>query len=203
MSRARTAAAVLAVAAAIPLVTAASASASPVPQQVRATTFITDRPDGGNAGYWADDTMIRSLVITRTGGVPGAYTFTARLTDTGAFTTIKGALAPDQGAPYTGQVERSEVTGLMQGYAQFSFTASTLPSSSLVPRSENDHGNVPADSTSTWYELAFHAGTVFGGAGIGDWSWSYLAFTRTGLQVWIDGWNNGYGDVAGDGQITG
>jgi hypothetical protein len=193
-------------AAAVPvtlLASAGAASASPAPQQVRAATFITDRPDGGNAGYWADDTMNRTLVITRTGGTTGDWTFKATLTDDGAFTTIKGAQVPNQAAPWTGETIRSAVTGLMTGYANFTFTASKLPSSSLVPRFENDHGNVPADDTSTWYMLAFPAGTTFGGAGIGNWGWTYLTFTRTGLQFWADTAANGYGDLAGDGQITG
>ena len=203
MFRAGIAATAIAIAAAIPLMAAASASASPAPQQVRAATFITDRPDGGNAGYWADDTMERSLVITRTGGTTGDWTFKATLTDDGAFTTIKGALAPNQAPQYAGETERSAVTGLMTGYADFTFTASKLPSSSLVPRFENDHGNVPADDTSTWYMLAFPAGTSFGGTGIGNWGWTYFAFTPRGLQFWSDAYNNNYGDSAGDGQITG
>lgn len=208
-----TAASVAALAASAALVLGAgAANASPrvlpklAPPVVTAVTFVQDRPDGGNGSpdpYWADDTMMRELTITRTGGVAGAYDFTARLTDEGSFTTIKGAQAPNQGAPYTGEVIKSVVSGLINGSADFSFTASTLPSSSLVPRSENDHGNVPSDSTSTWYELAFSHGTTFGGAGIGNWGWTYLALTPRGWQYWADTLGNGYGDLAGDGQITG
>ena len=110
---------------------AASASVHSVPQpQVRAVTFVTDRPDGGNGSpdpYWADDTMTRTLVITRTGGTPGAYTYTATLTDEGEFITIKGAQAPNQAPSYAGEVIRSRSAGIIQGYADFSFTASTLP----------------------------------------------------------------------------
>jgi hypothetical protein len=201
------AAAVLGVAAvAMPMATAAAASASPVPQQTRAVTFVTDRPDGGNGSpdpYWADDTMTRTLVITRTGGTPGDYTFSATLADEGEFITIKGAQAPNQAPSYAGEVIRSRSAGIIQGYADFTFTASTLPDVALVPKAENDHGNVPADSTSTWYELAFSPGTVFGGAGIGNWGWTYFAITPHGLQFWSDAYNNNYGDSAGDGQITG
>ena len=209
MLRTRTAAAILTIASAALLAGAGAASASvhSVPQpQVRAVTFVTDRPDGGNGSpdpYWADDTMTRTLVITRTGGTPGDYTYTATLTDEGEFVTIKGAQAPNQAPSYAGEVIRSRSAGIIQGYADFAFTASTLPSSSLVPKAENDHGTVPADSTSTWYELAFPAGTVFGGPGIGNWGWTYFAITPHGLQFWTDDWNNNYGDSAGDGQITG
>jgi len=147
--------------------------------------------------------MNRTLIITKTGGTTGDWTFKATLTDDGAFTSIKGAQVPNQAAPYTGGTIRSAVTGLMTGYADFTFTASKLPSSSLVPRFENDHGNVPADDTSTWYELAFPAHTTFGGTGIGNWGWTYFAFTPRGLEYWADTASNGYGDLAGDGQITG
>jgi hypothetical protein len=159
--------------------------------------------------------------------VPGAYTYTAALTDAGTFTTIKGEQAPNQGGSYAGDVIKSKVTGPMEGYAAFSFTASTLPVAAFnagVPLTENDHGAVPSDSTSTWFELAFPSGTTFGGAGIGNWSWTYRATVVTVTsqkvclsrgfcwtvpavhvqhQQWTDGSGNGYGDLAGDGQITG
>lgn len=217
------------VAAAALTATAGTASASP-PVTVHAHTIVTDRPDGGNGSpdpYWADDSMTRTLSITRTGGTAGAYTFTAKLKDKGTFTTIKGKQTPNQSGPYAGETIKSKVTGKMTGYADFSFTASALPSGGLnagVPLTENDHGNVPADSTSTWYELAFPAGTHFGGAGIGAWSWTYKATVTTvtlqkvclspgwcwtvpavqvSHQQWIDAWNNGDGDLPGDGNITG
>lgn len=223
-------AAILASAALLAGAGAASASVHPVQQpQVRAVTFVTDRPDGGNGSpdpYWADDTMTRTITITQTGGMPGAYTFTAALKDAGAFTTVKGEQAPNQGPGYAGDVIKSKVTGPMDGYADFSFTASNLPDAAFnagIPLTENDHGAVPADSTSTWFELAFPAGTTFTG-GIGDWSWTYKATVVTVTsqtvclsrhfcwtvpvvhlqrQQWTDGWDNNYGDSAGDGQITG
>lgn len=210
-------------------VSAVSASAAPhsFPVAVRAVTQITDRPDGGNGGTWADDSMTRSITIIRTGGVPGAWTFTARLADRGSFTTIKGALTPNQGGSYAGDVIKSQVTGRLKGWADFSFTASSLPNSGWnagVPLAENDHGANPADSTSTWYELAFPAGTTFGGAGIGDWSWKYDATVRTTTsqkvclsrgfcwsipvisvdrQQWVDAWDNGDGNLPADGNILG
>jgi hypothetical protein len=207
-----------AIATAALLASAGAASAMPTPiagpHPVQAHTLVTDRPDGGNGSpdpYWADDSFIRSLAITLTGGTAGDYTYTASLADFGTFTTIPGKQAPNQGPGYAGDLIKSRVTGIMTGYADFSFTASSLPDASLVPASENDHGQVPADDTSTWYELAFPAGTTFGGAGIGPWSWTYDAvvktvekgFPRLTPQQWTDSMDNGYGDLAGDGQITG
>ena len=203
-----------------------------------ALTHLADRPDGGNGtpSTWADDTFSRVLTITQTGGTAGAYTFTAKLADEGTFTTIKGAPTPNQGPGYAGDVIKSKVTGPMEGYADFTFTASKLPSTSPnagVPVSEDDHGVAPAGahSTSSWYELAFPAGTTFPSGGIGDWSWTYNATVETVTykvvyievrahrhyflvrellpvvhvthQKWIDALSNGYGDLAGDGNITG
>jgi hypothetical protein len=200
-------AAIASAAAAALLASAGAASAMPTPisgpHAVQAHTLVTGRPDGGNGSpdpYWADDSFDRSITITLTGGTTGHYTYTASLADIGMFTTIKGAQAPNQGGHYAGDVIESSVTGFMTGWADFSFTASSLPDAALVPASENDHGQVPADDTSTWYELAFPAHTVFGGAGIGDWAWGYATLAH---QQWADTLDNGYGDLAGDGQITG
>ena len=96
--RARIAFTVLAAGAAL-AAAAGTASATPHQPSVHATTRVTDRPDGGNGGVWADDTFRRSITITLTGGGPGAYTFTAQLTDRGSFKTIKGALTPNQVDP--------------------------------------------------------------------------------------------------------
>ena len=183
---------------------------------MNATTIIKDRPDGGNGSpdpYWADDYFTRHLTISLTGGTPGAYTYTAAIDDTaGTFVAIKEKQTPNQGAPYTGDVIQSAVTGTMNGYADYSFTASSLPSTAPgygVPAFENDGGNPPVNSTSAWYELAFPHGTVFGGAGIGAWSWTYGAnvalrvFPFVSHQQWVDAWDNGYGDLPGDGNITG
>ena len=206
--------------------TAGTAVAAP-PPPVHAVTHVTNRPDGGNGGTWAYDDLTRTITIRLTGGGPGAYTFTAGLTDKGSFTTIKGAETPNQGGSYAGDTIRSKVTGTVRGYAEFSFTASNLPTpgpNAGVPATENDHRSTPADSTSTWYELAFPSGTHFGGAGIGDWSWTYKATvtTRTSRRVcltrgwcwgvpvvhvshqqWVDAFNNSDGNAPSDGNITG
>ena len=204
MFRTRTAAAAVALAASAALTgMAGAASASPPPHQVTAVTFVTDRPDGGNGTpdpYWADDTLTRMILIVPAGGRPGCWAFTALLSDTGTFTTIRGAQAPNQGPGYAGDVIKSRVTGFMTGWADFTFTASNLPDGARVPALENDHGNGPADDTSTWFKLAFPVHTTFGGPGIGNWAWGYITVAG---QQWADTLDNGYGDLAGDGQITG
>lgn len=211
--------------------------ASAAPAAAHAQTYLVDRPDGGNGNpdpYWADDTFTRDMIITLTGGSAGDYTFSAEVQDRGTFTTIPREQTPDQGGLYAGDLIQSRVTGMMNGYADYSFTATELPDAAPnagVASYENDHGVVSSDSTSTWYELAFPAGTVFGGTGIGDWSWTYDATVRTVTyrtirtweyehhhwipvresvpvvhavrQQWTDAWDNGYGDLPADGNISG
>jgi hypothetical protein len=214
------------------LATAGAASAAPAVHQPawHASTKVTDRPDGGNGSpqWWADDTMTRTLKITETGGTAGHWTFDAKLTDDGTFTTRKGAQTPNQGPGYAGDTIKSKVTGTMTGTVDYSFTATSLPSSARnlgVPAGETDHGNPTLGfSTPIWYEQAFPSGTTFGGAGIGHWSWTYkVAVTgpvtlkvcvtahlcwsttvnRTVHEQWIDAWDNNYGDDATDGNIAG
>lgn len=187
----------LAVMAAVPAVLALGATAASAHVLPHTQTRITDRPDGGNGSppYWADDNFTRDLVITPAAGNPATCTvstpcsYTAVLTDNGTFTTIKGEQTPNQGPGYTGDVIESRVTGTMTGYADFSFTATSAPSTAPnqgVPVYVNDHNTAPSGvtlgtdaGTSGWYELAFPSGTAFGGTGIGDWSWKYDASIRT------------------------
>ena len=228
--RARIAFTILAAAAAV-TASAGTASATPHQPSVHASTQVTDRPDGGNGGVWADDTFRRDITITLTGGGPGAYTYTATLKDRGSFTTIKGTPTPNQGAPYAGDLIKSKVKGTLRGTADFSFTASSLPNSGPnadVATKEKDHGNAPTpgspQTTSLWYEQAFPAGTTFSGPGIGDWAWTYKATVVTvrhhrvcltrgwcwrvpvrhvDHQKWVDSSSNGDGNLPADGNIRG
>ncbi len=139
--------------------TAAMAGASTVHRPhgpapaVHARTLLTGHPDSGGNGNWATDTMVRDLTITRTGGHPGDYTFRATVRDTGGFRTDRGAYTPNQGAPYTGDKIRGQVSGRLAGQADYTFTASRLPSTSRnagVPGVVR--GPVSGDrTTSLWY----------------------------------------------------
>jgi hypothetical protein len=165
-----------------------------------AVTALSDRPDSGGNGNWAVDHLHRTLVITRT----GSGTYDAILTDTGTFRTIPGAYAPDQGGSDLGTHVTSSRYGLSQvtGQARFSFTATSTPDLRLVPR----HVSGSQFSTSTWYELAFPQGTVFGGTGITTWSWHYqliCIFSPHPFQNWTDAWDNGDGQLPPDGNILG
>jgi hypothetical protein len=197
---------------------AAAASAFPPPVSVRAVTNLIGRPDSGGNGNWAADSLLRDMTITRTGGAPGHWTFTATLTDYGSFQAIAGAFTPNQGAPYTGDLIQGSPSGAVDGSAVFSFTASQLPSAAFnagVPVFEDGAPSRPDQTTSLWFEQAFPPGTVFGGPGIGVWGWHYATpaclsytLTRFGLvpvityQQWADTSADGAGQLPGDGNIT-
>jgi hypothetical protein len=190
---------------------------------VKAVTRLEARPDSGGNGNWATDRMYRELTVTETGPVPGGYAYTAMVEDAGGFRTDHGAYTPNQGAPYTGDKIHGQVSGWLAGKASYSFTASTLPSKKKnagVPGSESGAPATPEQTTSNWYEQAFPAGTTFGGAGIGDWSWKYagpvcrtyetvyrhhhrVTITVYAQQHWTDSLAGGGGQLKADGNITG
>lgn len=191
----------------------------------KAHTLLTNRPDSGGNGNWANDRMERTLTIIQT----GAGTFTATVQDKdGSFTTISHAYTPNQGTPFTGDLISHRVTGRMAGEATYSFTADKAPNAHLVPRHENGAPVTAAQSTSFWFEQAFPVGTTFGGAGINNnWSWDYAAkvtvtkyhyvtvyrhghkvhvlapYRVTKIQRWDDSASNNGGQVLAAGNITG
>jgi hypothetical protein len=170
-----------------------------------AYTTLSDRPDSGGAGTWALDRMTRQLSITEVSGGDGIYTFTATVSDSaGSFVAIDGAPTPNQGAPHTGDLISGTPTGSFTGSASYIFTASSLPTAVHnlgLPASEPGPAGDFAETTSGWYEQAFPDGTVFGGAGIGDWGWTYhtSAFPS---QSWADTSANAGGQLPADGNIS-
>lgn len=154
---------------------AASAATHPATYPLRSVSQLDYRPDSGGNGNWALDNITRTVTFREIGVSAGVYTYVAQLSDRGEFTTDLGAYTPNQGGAYAGEVIHGQVTGPMSGSASFEFTASNPISSHAR------NLGVPAaafgayGSTSTWYELAFPAGTTFGGLGIGNWGWTYKA----------------------------
>jgi hypothetical protein len=203
--------------------TAASASTTPTAIQLSAAhvwtakTQLISRPDSGGAGNtWANDTMTRTLTIRLLGstgsGASTVYYYSANVKDAGTFQTVNGALTPNQSGPYASETENGSVPGTISGSASFSFTATSLPNTSLVPKTVTGS----ADSTGTWYELAFPAtGVTFGGAGLGSWGWHYngpevVTFDSSGKHViavvherWADTASNNGGQVQQAGNING
>ena len=174
----------------------ATASAAVTGYTVHAVTAVSDRPDSGNAGYWADDTFSRTATLTFKGEVAlsfcggstptgHCYAFTGRVADKGSFTTIAGQDSP--GAGSGGAVAIGDAaTGPMAGYYGYAFYSSWKTAhASSVPVSENDGGVVPTGrkTTGAWLEQFFGGGAQFYVAGspsselgtVGRWGYT-LAF---------------------------
>lgn len=208
-----------AVPAILPLLAAGVASASPQHHHyyhLTARTFMVNRDDSGANGNWAKDTFVRQLTLTPAPGCPsGQYGYTARLDDRGKFTTIPWAYTPNQSGWYLGRHIHGVVRGEMHGFGKFGLFCATKPANMwLVPKFV--YGD--ADSSGTWPELAFPSGTTFTGVNEGTFGYFYTAKVRHHhhhhwwwwgrhhhfeLQRWVDASWNGYGDLPGDGNITG
>jgi hypothetical protein len=199
--------------------TAASASAgvfAPPPGQnfgppsnvFTATTSLTNRPDSGGQGNWANDAMTRTLTIKETGytgsGASTVYTYAGTVSDTGTFKTIPGAFTPNQGGTNHNKTITGIVQGSMSGGGSYTFTATSLPTHERnlgVP----DHESGPAtdgspQTTSLWFEQAFPASTKFGSPVFDPWSWTYLVGSGNGCT---QGNSNGRGNSRGRGNDSG
>lgn len=176
------------------------------------TTTITNRPDSGNGGTWAYDNFTRTLSITKNAdqstcpGAPSGYDptadicYTATVNDTGTSSVIVGALAPNQS---TAGVKIADfVKPTMNGtggYALYAPNTDTL--NGTVPTTENDNFSTSGSSfvsSGNWPKQAFTTPSV---VQVNENTFSYT-YTTT-CEKWVDADNNGDGNLAGDGNITG
>ena len=190
--------------------TPALASAKPAVAhhpKVSADTLMTNRPDSGGNGDWANDEFTRKVTIdqqTPTAASNCGLTATqcfliegAKLTDTdGTFTTISNAFTPNQFGTDAGLHITNVVSGKMSGNGEFpAFYATELPDAHKVPATNDGDAN----PSTTWPELAFPAGTQFTGLSEDTFSYSY----HHGTQHWLDADTNNGGQSATAGNITG
>jgi hypothetical protein len=194
--------------------TPADATSKPKPFTLTTHTLLINRPDSGGGGNnWAKDNMLRTLVITQTAHntTTGVYSFTATLTDEGTFTTVAG-LTPNQGGPYAGKRELHVVTGRVNGYGTYAFTATRLPVAGDMPTTSNTATPAGDETTGKWYMQAFPHSTVFdaNNPGIQHWIWTYtynqtakVGATMVNLaEYWVDS-EAGGGQRLADGNIDG
>ena len=194
--------------------------ATPVGQTVTATTSVTDHPDSGIGGTWADDNFTRVATVRRLPGTipladcPGSgtgfcYPWSGTLTDTGHFTTVAGAESPRT----TATLDQS-LTGTFNGGSKTIQFYSSWKTASAALVAKHVDGPVSDRETSTdWVEQFFGAAATFGSAAspgdvdLGAWSWKYTlgfgansACPNDGYQ-WIDSAGNGGGGQNGDGNV--
>jgi hypothetical protein len=210
---------------AVPALAAGTAStASASTPLVSASTSITNSPDSGGNGNWANDDITRTLTInTDTTSSDCAslagwdasadVCYSGSISDSGTANTIVSGFQPNQGSSTAADQTGDKITGPSEGVpftgtASFQFYAPTgdIPSAANVPATLNSNftEQTGASSTSEWYLEAF---TTAGRAGVntdglGNWSWTYA----NSCESWTDANTNGDGQstpLSDDGNITG
>jgi LPXTG-motif cell wall-anchored protein len=195
----------------------------PKPEHKTVTTKVTDRPDGGNHGVWATDSITRKVVLT---GGPGyvlpdaaakvaqarsaqpdvtictlvekfglSWNYTAKVTDKGTFVTVDGK------SPNAGKDLKAGTKGTVEGSFTATFTAPahwcTFDPKALQGKTVKGD---QAPKTSEWVKSLFTAG--FDGNSINDdWSWTYTTCAEKWWDAADPASNDGETDAAGD--ITG
>lgn len=180
---------------------AANAAVVTAPTTVTATTHITDRPDSGAGGNtWAYDTLDRTLTVTAdpANNQTNLLAYTATVSDTGTFDSIAGVRTPNQSTP--GTLIAHGVSGTISGGISYTILApNTDTLTGVVPATEADNFGTPAETTGNWPVQAFKSVANVQVKEGTDWSWTY----KTACESWTDAANNGNGNIAVDGNITG
>jgi hypothetical protein len=170
-------------------------------------SHLTDRPDSGNHGTWANDTATRTVLVCHIPAVVLAeaksvivegWTYGAKLTDEGTFVTAGGAhLSPNNGHALLADVPGTFTGGFtttFQAPADWQFwNGAALDGHTFTgtPGGANP-------TTSNWVKALWTSG--FEGDSIGkDWSWTY----KTCNEQWVDANANESGTTAAAGDITG
>ena len=146
------------------------------------------------------------------------YHWSGHITDTGSFTTVAGQTVPGFGSLNGGAAPKLDeaITGHMAGIYNYNFYASwKTAKAALVPKTENDGGNLPGgrSTTGAWLEQFFGNGAKFyeNGAPSSELgttgAWKYTAAFGADAACpnlasqWIDGSAGKWGSLPGDGQI--
>jgi hypothetical protein len=169
-----------------------------------AGSTLSNRPDSGGNGNWANDHISRGSVVLYMGDTVAGHNYQGSVYDSPAsFHALAGAYTPNQGIT-KGATIKDSIGGSMVGSTGYLFTSSSFVTQ--FPASAYSGGS-PA--TSTWYQLFFPAGKTGGtgelGAGPVGWGWQYTSATDacSHTETWIDAdWNSG-GQAATAGNIDG
>lgn len=181
------------------------------------TTVVSNNPDSGVSGTWADDDFTRYAKITRVSevalnncpaGSVQCWLWDYVITDSGTFTTRAGALSPRSAT-----VLDQSLTGAMTGgtrNGQF-YSNRDVAYSKIVASTVNDHGVPPVNHLHTfadWYQMFFaRNGSKFASVTEGDWSWTYTLPFGANAQCpndayrWVDAAASGSGSISIDGDI--
>lgn len=169
------------------------------------TVHLASRPDSGNHGDWATDTITRVVTVKHDAaqadlvqGDTHSWHYTATVADTGTFVTVPGAAnSPNAGASVV------HATGTVKGLFHATFVADACwygwIGGQWDGKTLTGAAGTPANpATSAFVPALWKHGIKSGNAIDNDWTWTYA----TCSQAWTDDYkNDGHG--AKDGDITG
>lgn len=180
-----------------------------VPKARYGTSKLSNRPDSGGNGNWANDATTRAALVLYMGDATGAHTYEGSVSDTGSFHALAGAFTPNQGGTDAGLKLGDSLGGAIAGSTGYSFTSSAFVTTG--PGASYSGSN---PSTGAWYKLFFAASTTFGtantdgsaldNAGPVQWAWSYTSAKDNcgAVEHWSDASYNGGGQTTAAGNIT-
>lgn len=169
------------------------------------TATLSDRPDSGGNGNWANDRITRRSMLVYLGdATTGVHSYQGSVADSGTFHALAGAYTPNQGGADAGAKLGDSLGGSISGLTGYQFTSTAFVSASPAAAYS---GSQP--STSSYYQLFFAPGTTFGGAGIDStgpvqWAWTYTSNKDNcgNVETWTDASYNSGGQVYDAGNIT-
>lgn len=226
-------AAAVAAGALLPLTVAAPASAAllphvpPPPPCRTATTHLVARPDSGNHGTWALDTITRTVRICQTSlvvqagvqappvdvtaavQVPVLAHYHATVQDVGSFVTVAGH------SPNRGLALCTGCRGRLEGGFTADFTAQAgFALYGAVFAGGTFHGTAPA-ATADWLVKLWGGADIHVDANLVGWSWTYwtcsphkpagtaAVHAAAGGRLWVDAEATADGTSSAAGDITG
>lgn len=171
-----------------------------------AVTTLSNRPDSGGNGNWANDHMSRASMVLLMGGSPGNWDYQSSVYDTGSFHGLAGAFTPNQDITYKNDTQADSSGGTLVGFANYHFTASSL-ASAYPPATGSGSG---PSSTGNWPKQFFAVGAVTDAGIYNDgavgWHWGYMQTTADNcgvMESWLDSAANSGGQVDSAGNIFG
>lgn len=162
----------------------------------KSASTLKSRPDNGNHGVWALDTLTRTVTISvALRPATGAWSYHADVVDKGAFVTQAGAAnSPREGLAVTGGRN-----GTTDGHFTADFTAEACFANFKDTYGGKEYSGTAPTETSNWVKGLWGGDDFHGTAINDDWTWTY----RTCVEKWVDAANNNDGADPDAGDIRG
>jgi hypothetical protein len=193
---------------------ASTTATAPKTTWSKTIAISNDQDSSAQGGNWAVDKFARHITLHRVGAAPvtdcaagsaRCWQWSYKVSDSGTFTTIAGAVGPREG------VEDQSLTGSFNGGTPDAvfFSNQDTANPSLAPASISSGVGTGFKTTSSMPRLFFPrgAGTTYTLQTLGDWGWTYQMGFDVNSQCpnfayrWVDSNANQGGSAPADGNI--